>query len=171
MTEEESARLALPLLAAGQAQKEVWHNEALALLDIAVQASVEEIGRDAPPAAPAPGQCWIVGMAPVGEWSGRAGAIAGWTAGGWRFVAPRAGLRARHAASGQEAACDGTGWTTGEMRAARLLIDGRQVVGAQGAAIAVPAGGTTIDHECRSAVETILISLRKHGLIKEKPAS
>jgi len=160
-------RLGLPLIAAGQAQKDMTHNEALTLLDLAVQASVVAADVSHPPATPLSGQCWVVGPAPSGAWTGQAGAIAGWTAGGWRFVAPRAGLRVRHAASGQEAACDGAGWTTGEMRAARLLIDGRQVVGAQGAAIAVPVGGTTIDHECRGAVETILITLRKHGLIEE----
>ncbi|MEH3123000.1 MAG: DUF2793 domain-containing protein [Sphingomonas phyllosphaerae] len=165
MTDEDSARLALPLLAAGQAQKELWHNEALALLDIAVQASVEEIGRDAPPASPQPGQCWIVGTAPSGAWSGQAGAIAGWTAGGWRFVAPRAGLRAQHLPSGQMASCDGKTWRIGEVRAARLLVDGTQVVGARAAAITVPTSGATIDAELRACVETILIMLQTHGLI------
>jgi hypothetical protein len=165
MTDEDSARLGLPLLAAGQAQKETWHNEALALLDIAVQASVEEVDRHAPPATPQPGQCWIVGAAPTGAWSGHAGAIAGWTAGGWRFIAPRAGLRVRHVPSGQTVACDGSGWKIGEVRAACVLIDGMQVVGARGAAITVPTGGATIDAELRTCVETILIMLRKHGLI------
>ncbi|MEH3102676.1 MAG: DUF2793 domain-containing protein [Sphingomonas phyllosphaerae] len=165
MTDEDSARLALPLLAAGQAQKEVWHNEALTLLDLAVQATVEEVDRNAPPAAPQPGQCWIVGPAPSGAWSGHAGAIAGWTAGGWRFVAPRAGLRAQHLSSGQLATCDGSGWRLGEIRAAQVMVDGVQVVGARGAAITVPTGGATIDAELRTCVETILIMLRKHGLI------
>ncbi|MDR6788927.1 hypothetical protein J2Y58_002292 [Sphingomonas sp. BE138] len=165
MTEEDSARLGLPLLAPGQAQKELWHNEALALLDIAVQAVVEEVGRDAPPGAPQPGQCWIVGAAPTGDWTGHAGAIAGWTASGWRFVAPRAGLRAWHPASGQEAVHDGAGWRRGDVRAARVLVDGQQVVGARGSAIAVPSGGATIDVESRACVEMILIAMRKHGLI------
>lgn len=165
MTDEDSARLGLPLLAAGQAQKEVWHNEALALLDIAVQATVEEIGRNAPPAAPQPGQCWIVGATPTGAWSGQAGAIAGWTAGGWRFVAPRAGLCARHLPSGQTAICDGIGWQAGEIRATSLMVDGVQVVGARGTAITVPSSGATIDAELRACVEAILIMLRKHGLI------
>ena len=165
MTDEDSARLGLPLLAAGQAQKEVWHNEALALLDLVVQATVEEIDRNVPPSAPEPGQCWIVGSAPSGAWSGHAGAIAGWTAGGWRFVAPRKGLSARLLSSGQAAICDGSGWGLGEVRAARVLVDGVQVLGARGAAITVPTAGSTIDAELRACVETILIMLRKHGLI------
>lgn len=165
MSDEDSARLGLPLLAPGQAQKEMWHNEALTLLDIAVQASVEELGRNTPPAAPQSGQCWIVGAAPTGEWSGQAGAIAGWTSGGWRFVAPRPGLSARHLPSGQTAIRDADGWKVGDVRGARVLIEGVQVVGAQGAAITVPTGGATIDRELRACVETILIMLRKHGLI------
>jgi hypothetical protein len=166
MTDEDSARLALPLLAAGQAQKELWHNEALALLDIAVQATVEGIGRDTPPVAPQPGRCWIVGAAPTGDWAGRAGAIAGWTAGGWRFVAPRAGLAAYHLPDGQQVVHDGAQWRHGDVRGARLLIDGRQVVGARGPAITVPDGGSTIDVELRACVEIILNSLRSHGLIE-----
>jgi hypothetical protein len=165
MTDEDSARLALPLLAAGQAQKEMWHNEALALLDIAVQATVEEVGRDTPPVAPQPGRCWIVGAAPTGAWVGHAGAIAGWTAGGWRFVAARAGLAARLVANGQEVVHDGAQWRTGELRGARLLIGGEQVVGARGPAITVPIGGSTIDAELRACVGTILNTLRNHGLI------
>lgn len=165
MTDEDSARLALPLLAPGQAQKEMWHNEALALLDIAVQATVEDMNRNAPPATPQPGQCWIVGAAPVGDWAGHGSAIAGWTAGGWRFVAPRVGLRARHLPSGQEAVYDGTQWNRGEVNGARVMIDGRQVIGARGAAIPVPTGGNTIDAELRACVETILITMRSHGLI------
>lgn len=165
MSDEDSARLGLPLLAPGQAQKEMWHNEALTLLDIAVQASVEEIDRNTPPAAPQPGQCWIVGPAPTDAWSGHAGAIAGWTYGGWRFVAPRAGVTVCHLPSGQTAIREANGWKIGDLRGARVLIDGVQVVGAQGAAITVPTGGATIDGELRACVEMILITLRKHGLI------
>ncbi len=165
MTQEDSPRLALPMLAPGQAQKEMWHNEALALLDIAVQATVDGMDSDGPPPAPQAGRCWIVGNAPTGDWAGHAGAIAGWTAGGWRFVAPRAGLRAWHAPSGQEAVYDGTVWRRGEVKAARVLIDGRQVIGAQAAAIMAPIGGGTIDAELRTCVETILKAMRSHGFI------
>jgi hypothetical protein len=43
MTDQISARLALPLLAAGQAGKEVTHNEALTRLDMLVQPAVAGI--------------------------------------------------------------------------------------------------------------------------------
>ncbi|MGJ3629200.1 DUF2793 domain-containing protein [Sphingomonas sp. MMS24-JH45] len=102
-----SARLALPFIESGQAQKET-HNEALALLDIAVQPDVEGVDVDTPPASPVAGQCWIVGTTPVGPWVGQAGRIAGWTEGGWRFVSAREGasvsgsrhLPLRHAGRG-----------------------------------------------------------------------
>ncbi|MFX4817188.1 DUF2793 domain-containing protein, partial [Acinetobacter baumannii] len=58
---ETTSRLALPLLAAGQAQKEMFHNEALALIDLALAAAVESVGLNTPPATPEDGQCWIVG--------------------------------------------------------------------------------------------------------------
>ncbi len=83
-----TARFALPFIAAGQAQKEVFHNEALTRVDVLLQPVVEAVGLDAPPASPATGQCWVVGAAPTGAWAGQAQSIAAWTEGGWRFVAP-----------------------------------------------------------------------------------
>lgn len=94
MSEDQTPRFALPVLHIGQADKEQTHNEALALIDLAMGAVVEDVGVDVPPGDPQPGQCWIVGDAPSGAWAGNARAIAGWTAGGWRFVAARAGLSA-----------------------------------------------------------------------------
>ena len=48
----ETSRWALPLLDAGQAQKEMTHNEALARLDLLAQAGVQAVGVDAPPPGP-----------------------------------------------------------------------------------------------------------------------
>ena len=77
-----TARLALPFLAAGQAQKEMTHNEALARLDLVVDATVEAVGLMTPPASPLPGQAWVTGAAPTGDWMGQANALAGWTESG-----------------------------------------------------------------------------------------
>ncbi|WP_240325572.1 DUF2793 domain-containing protein [Sphingomonas mesophila] len=88
-----STRLQLPFLAPGQLQKEFTHNEALARLDLAVAAAVLEVGRNAPPASPAPGDCYVLGSAPTGAWAGQARALAGFTEGGWRFVAAVAGMQ------------------------------------------------------------------------------
>jgi hypothetical protein len=144
----DSVRLQLPFIEAGQAQKEWTHNEALALLDIAVQATVEAVGVDAPPAGPEPGQCWAVGQAPSGAWAGQAGAIAGWTDGGWRFVAARTGLAV---------------WSLIDGTTARYLAGGWRLD--RSAPIAVPAGGVTIDTECRTAVAAILAALAARGWV------
>lgn len=165
MTDETTARLALPLLQPGQAQKELYHNEALALLDLATQAVVEAMGVDTPPDAPDLGACWVVGSAPSGAWVGHAQAIAGWTSGGWRFVGPRDGLAVWNRAAGQVSRFVGGGWEHGVLSGHRLRIDGNQLVGPRGSAIDNPAGGTTIDAEARGAIAAILATLREHGLI------
>jgi hypothetical protein len=87
----DTLRLNLPLLAAGQAQKHVTHNDALMDLDALVQLGV--VARDAlsPPSSPAEGEIWLLGAAPLDEWTGRAGELAERRDGGWIFHAPRAG--------------------------------------------------------------------------------
>ena len=51
----DTASLALPLLAAAQAQKHITHNEALILLDAVAQIAVRAVGQNAPPANPVAG--------------------------------------------------------------------------------------------------------------------
>jgi hypothetical protein len=165
MSDDTSARLALPLLAAGQAQKEMTVDEALIRLDMTVQASAAAAGVDTPPAAPVTGQCWIVGDAPLEAWSGQAGALAAWTDGGWRFVAPIEGMAVWIENDGIVWRRVGGSWRAGDIAGARVLIDGVQVVGAQTSAIAPPAGGAVVDAEARDTVAAILAALNHHGLI------
>lgn len=162
---ETTDRLALPLLAAGQAQKEIFHNEALTRVDLLLQGAVEDHDIDDPPVSPGAGQCWIVGASPTGDWAGKAGQVAGWTTGGWRFLLPRAGMTFWHIAAGCAIRHDGSAWSVGEETGSLLRIDGIKVVGAQQAAIADPSGGTTVDVETRTAMEQVLAALRSHGLI------
>lgn len=164
MTASLTPRLALPLLEPGQAQKEMFHNEALALLDVAVQAAVEAI-LAVPPEAPATGQCWIVDAAPRGDWADHGGAIAAWTAGGWRFVAPREGMRVWLTADRVFALHHGGQWYQGQTYG-RLFIEGRQVVGPREPNVPEPTGGVTVDAEARSALAAVLQTLRRHGLIE-----
>lgn len=165
MADDITARLALPLLQAGQAQKEMTHNEALARLDLVVQASVLTMDLNEPPAAPAAGDCWIVGPAPTGDWSGNAGALAGWTIDGWRFVAAGEGMAVWVADQAVVARYAAGAWASGDLAGTRVSIDGVKVVGAQAAAMADPAGGTTVDAEARATIGQILATLRGHGLI------
>lgn len=157
-------RLALPLLDAGQAQKEIYHNEALVRLDLLVQAAAEALGLNVAPTDPAPGQCWIVGTAPEGSWSGHAGEIAGWTEGGWRFVAPREGMRLWLGHDAGNAIFRNGEWHSGEAHG-RLVVEGQQVVGAQMPEIAEPEGGTVVDAPARAAISAVIVALRAHGLI------
>ena len=160
-----SARLGLPLLAPGQAQKELFHNEALAAIDLALQASVRAVGVDAPPPDPANGDCWIVGKAPAGGWTGHIDAIAGWTPNGWRFVAPTEGMAVWDQGRGVAARYLRGAWTSGVVTGQVVVINGSQVLGPRRPAIASPQGGTTIDAEARSVLTALLSAMREHGLI------
>lgn len=160
-----TGRLALPLLASGQAGKELTHNEALTLIDIALQPVVEAVGVEAPPAAPVAGMCWVTGAAPTGAWAGRAHVLAGWTAGGWRFVAPRAGFAVHDLATARAWRFDGETWVDGVAAVSRVEVDGLRVVGAREPAIAAPASGSVVDSQARAALGSILSALRAHGLI------
>lgn len=118
-----------------------------------------------PPPAPVPGQCWIVGESPTGAWAGAAGALALWTAGGWRLTPPREGMTVWIASDAVAARYAAGSWHTGRITATRLEIDGEQVVGPREPAIDEPDGGAVVDAEARAAIEAILGALRTHGLI------
>ncbi|MBA4048265.1 MAG: hypothetical protein C0476_06965 [Sphingomonas sp.] len=165
MIDDATARLALPLLQPGQAQKEMFHNEALARLDLAVQPVVADVGRNAPPDTPTLGGCWIVGSAPSDAWAGHAGALAGWTSGGWRFIAPHEGMQAWSLADDQPIRYDGGAWRIGALRGGALVIGGAQVVAAQQPPIASPADGAVIDTQARATLDLILNAMRAHGLV------
>lgn len=164
MSEDQTPRLKLPVLQIGQSAKEATHNEALALLDLVAAAAVEDVGVNVPPADPAVGQCWIVGDAPAAEWIGNAQAIAGWTVGGWRFVAPVPGLSAWCIARARRVTFHDR-WEDGVVRATRLLVDGVPVVGPRQPAITTPQGGAVIDVEARAAIADMLAAMRAHGLV------
>lgn len=166
MAEERTDRYALPLLQAGQAQKELTHNEAIVLLDMLTMAAAAGVA-NAPPVAPAPGDCWIIGTAPTGEWAAAAQMLALWTQNGWRFVLPREGMRVW--ISGENCTAlwrDGT-WEIGTVHGRRVFVEGEQVIGARGDSIPAPVGGATIDVEAREGLAAIVRALAVHGLIAE----
>jgi hypothetical protein len=76
-----------------QAQKHVTVNESLVALDAVVQGAVSEMGRNAPPAAPAEGDRFLIGGTPTGAWVGRAGNLAHFRNNLWYFQAPQPGWR------------------------------------------------------------------------------
>ena len=158
-------RLGVPLLAAGQAQKELTHNEALTMMDLAIAMAVERDDLSAPPASPGLGLCWIVAAGGSGDWLDRDGQIAGWTQAGWRFLAPRAGMRAWHGAYGQMVRFDGSNWVRESARADGYYVEDQRVIGARGEAIPDVSGGSIQDVEARSGLNLVLAALRNHGLI------
>ncbi|MDH4746602.1 MULTISPECIES: hypothetical protein [unclassified Sphingomonas] len=60
----------------------------------------------------------------------------------------------------------GGGWHGGEVHG-RLIVAGKQVVGARAAAIPEPEGGTVVDAAARAAISAVLVALRAHGLIED----
>lgn len=141
-----SPRWAFPFLFAGQAQKEIFVNEALARLDALLHAVVE--GEAAtPPTNAAAGEAWIVGANAGGEWSGHENAIACFQSGQWIFAAPAPGMLAFDRSTGTRRVYDGT-WA---------------------ATPAAPeiAGGATIDGEARTAIAVIVAALSHFGLISQ----
>lgn len=162
---ESSSRFALPYLQPGQAQKEVFHNEALTTIDALLHPVVQTAGDNAPPGSPAIGQCWIVGGSPTGAWTGQAGMVALWSEGGWRFVAPVDGMTLWLASAQVWARRSGSIWIIGDIPANTISVAGLQILGARQPAIADPAGGTVVDTEARGTITALLAALRTHGLI------
>lgn len=162
---ERTARLGLPTLVAGQAGKEITHNEALVLMDLLVGGVADEVGRNEPPVSPGVGRCWIVGAVPTGAWAGRPDALACWTEGGWRFVDPAEGLTVALRSTGVPVRYHDGAWRVGEVAAERLIVGGEGVVGARCPPIPDPSSGAAVDVEARAALVAVLSALRAHGLI------
>ena len=113
------------------------------------------------------GSCFIIGDDPTGEWSGKANRLAAFTAAGWRFLEPKYGVTALVRSTGQTAVYRGGGWHFGVVQCSRVEVEGQQVLGSRGLAVADPSGGATVDAEGRAAIRAILSALRAHGLIEE----
>lgn len=161
----DTARFQLPLILPGQAQKELFHNEALSLIDAALHPAVEGAPLADPPPNPQIGQSWIVAASSTGDWAGKDHQVAVWTEGGWRFVPPQSGMTAWMKSEACWAHWTGALWSLGEMPATGLFISGQRVVGERQPSIPSPSGGTTIDAEARTAIDAIIATLMSHGLI------
>lgn len=158
-------RFQLPFILPGQAQKELYHNEALARIDCLLHVAVEEGPTIAPPLAPIPGQSWIVAAPAAAEWAGKEAHIACWTEGGWRFVMPHPGTCVWNKATNLSLHYRDGSWSEGELPAAKLVVGGVQVVGGRQPPILSPSGGTIIDVEARASIDALIATLMSHGLI------
>lgn len=160
-----TARLQLPLLSTGQAQKEVTLNEALQNIDVLMCGAVEEGPRQNPPVLPALGSCYVTGSSPTGEWTGKPGYIAAFTSGGWRLYPPTDGVELFNKAGAEWISYRDGAWEQGIVRGCSLVIGGQQVIGARQRPITDPTGGSVIDVEARAAMGAVLAAMRQHGLI------
>ena len=141
----ETARLKLPLLAAGQAHKELFHNEALARVDFLIHPTVQAIETDPAAIMPVAGQSWLVGPGATNDWLDHDDQIAGWTGNGWLFIAPLALMRVYVESINSFAVYRGS-WQLTE-------------------SVAGPVAGTVIDAEARMAIDSILAALEAQGLL------
>ena len=138
-----SPRLDLPLLFAGQIQKEVFVNAALSVLDGISHCAVEGVQAGLP-AAPADGQAWLVASPATGDWAGQPGTIALRQAGQWFHVAPCDGMQVLDRSRGQILHRIAGAWSRPDLPAA-------------------PAGGTVIDLQARQAIAALVAALQQWG--------
>ncbi len=160
----ETARLGLPLLEAGQAQKEVTHNESLLAIDRLLQLGVASRQIATPPTTPLAGNCYIVPVGATGAWANKQDRLASYDGFGWIFIVPKSGCLAWIADEAVFSVFDG-GWQAGGWPVSALRISGRTVLSADPVLIDAPTGGATVDTECRAAIGTLLSALRAQGLI------
>lgn len=113
MSDDFSARLALPYLAAGQMQKHVTLNTALTRLDALLQTAAVSRTTTVQPVAPADGDLYILPADAEGSaWAGRGeGALMRFEAGGWTAVPTPPGLIAVVRDEAVVVIRDQTGWT------------------------------------------------------------
>lgn len=135
-----------PTLVAGQAQKELYVNEALARIDTLLHPCAEGEA-DSPPTAPQIGETWIVGGNASGDWLGMEGSLAAWDGDQWTFCAPTAGTQVHVQSTGTRWVYD-SGWQAPVRPAA-------------------PSGGATIDSEARTALLALIDALANVGIIPE----
>lgn len=140
-----SARLSLPLLFVGQAQKEDFVNEALLMLDGLVHCIVED-ELSTPPTTPANGQAWLIGTSASGAWAGQEGKIAMRQLDQWLFAAVRDGMQVLNKASGQRINRIAGAWRAPAVPAS-------------------PSGGSVIDTEARTAIAALVSALRASGVL------
>jgi hypothetical protein len=158
----QTTRYGFALLQAGQAQKEITHNDALARIDSLIHLAVES--RHATTAADVIGTSWIIAAGATGEWAGHDGEIAVCDESGWSFVAPLDGCIAFlrdeglfvHYAAGQ--------WHDAWV-VQSLVVGGLTLSGGAATVVPDPSGGTVIDVEARAALSQLLTTLRTTGLV------
>lgn len=139
-----TARHELPMLFAGQTQKETFVNEAFVRIDTLLHCAIEGV-LASPPATPAEGTCWLIDEGAGGAWAGNEGQIAAFAGGNWLFFAPRDGMRLLDRSSGRDLRYAG-GWVAPDRPNA-------------------PSGGGVVDSEARAAIAALTQCLVDAGIV------
>lgn len=138
--------IGLPLIFAGQTQKEFFLNQALSILDalqrVAVLASQPE-----PPALAEEGDCYLVTAPAQSDWTGCEDHLAIRIGGAWHLIPPRDGMRLFDSAAGSWLFYQ-AGWHSGQTPA-------------------LPGGGAVVDIEARMAVEQLIFALQAAGILAQ----
>lgn len=121
---DDTPNLALPYLAAAQAQKHVTHNEALRMIDAVVQLVVADRTLTTPPSSPAEGERHIVAAGANGAWSGKDGQVAMWRDGAWGFATPQPGWMAWSLADAALLVRGASAWAPQTPRAPAFTVSG-----------------------------------------------
>ncbi len=136
--------IGLPLLSAGQAQKEFFVNQALTILD-SLHPSAILGSLSAPPATAEEGDCFRVTAPAAQAWAGCENHIAARIGGDWHFIAPREGMHLFDIAA-ESSLFFKTIWRTTRR-------------------VNTPTGGLMIDIEARNAIEQLIVALQNIGVL------
>ncbi|WP_428542845.1 DUF2793 domain-containing protein [Profundibacter sp.] len=104
--------LALPYLAAAQAQKHVTVNEALSQLDGLVQLSVLDRDLASPPGSPTEGDRYLVAAGATGAWAGWDGDLVLFSGGAWLRLIPQTGWMAWDVTASELLVWNGSAWAS-----------------------------------------------------------
>jgi hypothetical protein len=141
--------LGLPLLFAGQAQKEFFINHAFGIIDSVARRSIKA-SLASPPQTALDGEYYRIVAPAVGEWQGKDDQLALRIGGAWHYVAPAIGSMTYDETLGQCLHFDGA-WRSATLPAAAN-------------------GGTAIDIEARALLAQVIDALAKLGLVARQPA-
>lgn len=174
----DTPRLALPLVAAAQAQKHVTVNEALSLVDTLMQPVAASASETVPPATPAEGALYAVPAGATGAWAGRDGSLALWLAGAWSYRTPWRGMTLFLADRGELALYDtALGWVAARAVSphgaamAEAVIEGEVTLAGDSvdSAVLIPACSVVIGVSTRTT-QAVTGSSSYHCGISGEPA-
>jgi hypothetical protein len=143
----DTARLSLPFIMAGQALKHITHNDALNRLDALVQPVIESRVLTTPPVSPLPGEAWIVPGGATGAWAGHTSEIAAWQDGAWSFFDPAEGWQVFDRGSDALLIFSGTDWVAVAATGAGLPRLGVNASADATNRLAVASAATLLTHD------------------------